>query len=336
MSKNFNTKGYAWVDNKFLDDERLHYYDVLVYIQLCRHANVETDETFISQGKLADKIGISRPTVNKAIKHLVELGYIETQPRARKNGGRTTSIYRILDAYEVAKSNQSKADLQGENGSQSKHDLHEDPGQSKHDLQEDPAKVNLVNNINNTIINKSLNNNNSKTEHSNMSNQLSLFDIPSKPTNAEEVVFSKRRGKSRSLEIIELYRQGRISIEKLDMMDLCYFFTVMHKEIVGSVISVVTAGQKSESDMGIFMRTFDLNAKTLVELMPKVLEEFLKQDEQRPRGKRQNKLNIGNLAQTWFMEPIMDKVKPKVNEKYLEPDEPTPVVNPNDIVDEIF
>lgn len=331
MSHDFsNTKGYSWVDNAFLDDERLHYFDVLVYIQLCRHADAETDETFISQKKIAEKIGISRPTVNKAIKHLVELGYIKATIRARKNGGRTTSIYKILDVYGYNKDSQSKSDLQ--------HDKHDEPSQSKSDLQGVPAKVNHVysnNNINN--INNKNNNYNNAILPSNMPKQQSLFSSDQSNVSTEEIIFRKRRGKSRSLEIIELYKQGRIPVTELDMLDLCYYYTICHKQIVGTVVSVVTRDNKSESDLSLFMSTYDLDNERFVKLLPKILETFVELDSAKPKTKRQNKLNIGNLAHSWFMDPIMDKVLPKVNTKYLDnSDTEYKGANPYRQVDEVF
>lgn len=56
---------------------------------------------FPSQSSLADDVGKSRKTVNEHIKALVELGYVESRPQFKKDGGQTSNKYRLLFDVEV-------------------------------------------------------------------------------------------------------------------------------------------------------------------------------------------------------------------------------------------
>ena len=45
---------------------------------------------------IAYNLGVSRQTITLAIKDLVANGYIESQNQYRKNGGKSSNIYKIL------------------------------------------------------------------------------------------------------------------------------------------------------------------------------------------------------------------------------------------------
>ena len=51
---------------------------------------------FHSMNTIANNLGVSRQTITLAIKGLVENCYIEYQNQYRKNGGKSSNVYRIL------------------------------------------------------------------------------------------------------------------------------------------------------------------------------------------------------------------------------------------------
>jgi biotin operon repressor len=90
--------GSAWASKETIFDPKIKGNTFHIYMSLCVYANIDTDETFVSQETLSECTGLSAKTVSTSIKLLVELGYIEKLSRGNKTrGGRTTNLYRIIN-----------------------------------------------------------------------------------------------------------------------------------------------------------------------------------------------------------------------------------------------
>lgn len=59
--------------------------DLLVYVSIKRYANNITKECFPSQTLIAEKSGLSKPTIQKSIRQLRDHGYLEVHKQGRKN-----------------------------------------------------------------------------------------------------------------------------------------------------------------------------------------------------------------------------------------------------------
>lgn len=68
--------------------------DRLVLLALADHADREGC-CFPGQGSIAQKTGLSRDTVGRAVRHLERAGYLEREPRTRGDGGRTSDLYKL-------------------------------------------------------------------------------------------------------------------------------------------------------------------------------------------------------------------------------------------------
>ncbi len=68
---------------------------VCLYMYLERHS-AKKGNCFHSMNTIAYNLGVSRQTITLAIKDLVANGYIESQNQYRKNGGKSSNIYKIL------------------------------------------------------------------------------------------------------------------------------------------------------------------------------------------------------------------------------------------------
>ena len=63
---------------------------------LATYASNGTGIAFPSIAELADSAGLSRSGVNMAIAQLRENGFLKTQARGSKEGGRTTNLYQLM------------------------------------------------------------------------------------------------------------------------------------------------------------------------------------------------------------------------------------------------
>jgi DNA-binding MarR family transcriptional regulator len=87
-----------WASSRLLincDLSELTFKDQLVLLYVARYAD-EKLECFPSQQKIADQIGSDRHSVNKSIKKLVRLGYLEMLPKVGRN-----NQYRLTMKGEV-------------------------------------------------------------------------------------------------------------------------------------------------------------------------------------------------------------------------------------------
>ena len=81
--------------NAVYGDQELSSRAKMVCLYLHDRANKD-GESWYAIGSIARDLHLSRSTVNRAIQDLLRLGWIEKQPRYRKNGGCTSNLYRIL------------------------------------------------------------------------------------------------------------------------------------------------------------------------------------------------------------------------------------------------
>lgn len=139
MSIKFMTK--VWQIDELEPNQKL------VFLSICDNANDE-GICYPSIDTIQNKTSISRPTVIKIINRLVELNYLMKTQRARKSGGRYSSLYLVfplenidkLDDEYKQKFSQSKEALLvpkvKSESSQSKMDLPSSDTQSKGALPE--------------------------------------------------------------------------------------------------------------------------------------------------------------------------------------------------------
>jgi hypothetical protein len=203
---------------------------------------------------------------------------------------------------------------------------------------------NSPSNKNNLNINK--NNLNTRDEPNNMSKQKSLFSLPkeSKVTPIMILDALKEGSKEKSLSKCDYILEESLSHSLLTDLDLCYFYQHLHSEIVGYHVSVnktvkqAQSGKTSIQYMEQFRDRYNLNMKQAFELLPRIVAEFKSMLESEGKKKSEWYLHIGHLTWTGncYIEKIMAKVKPKVNEKYLDDNEPELTGNPHRQVDEVF
>ncbi len=83
---------FTCLSNQLLDDDRIGYLEMAVYQGIARHANRQTGESWPGTETLARYAKCARNSVTKAIKKLVECGYLMLRP----GGGGKVNRYRLL------------------------------------------------------------------------------------------------------------------------------------------------------------------------------------------------------------------------------------------------
>ena len=86
--------------------------EISVYGALALHAD-ENGQCWPSAGRLAELVGVSVPTVHKALDRLVELGAVTRVTRRRPDGGQTSNLY-VLHAWGLARRAQERVHEQPE------------------------------------------------------------------------------------------------------------------------------------------------------------------------------------------------------------------------------
>lgn len=86
--------------------------ELAVYGALALHAD-ENGQCWPSAGRLAELVGVSVPTVHKALDRLVELGAVTRVVRRRPDGGQTSNLY-VLHAWGLARRAQEREQAQPE------------------------------------------------------------------------------------------------------------------------------------------------------------------------------------------------------------------------------
>lgn len=329
---------FYWVDMEFPDDDRIDGYDIAIYNIICKYANASKGNTaFPSQSLIADKLKFGRSLINQRLKKLEELGYLSSRFRARQDGGNSSKIYRIMNAksvyyaYIANKEHRNESCVSDVQGGPCVYDTQ---GACVSSTQGHVCVIHSNNN--NTNKNNSFNKNKDiKDDPVNIPKKKTLFDIPSKEPKVLDPlkVLEALKGKSKIVRKVQYVLAGELDTSYLDDLDLCLHYAQMHKEIVGYEIPY-----QKENYMRQFRQQRDISIHETFQLIPQILEVFKRMCEESKRKKSEWFLKIGLLT---FEAPsdisrIMDKVKPKMNEKYIVKDEQTPTKQGNDIVDEVF
>jgi hypothetical protein len=87
-----------FVDNAIIDEfgDQLSPYGLAVYVALCRHADIDSQECYPSHSTLAKETGMGEASVKKAVRKLEDLGLVRVSERWRENGGQTSNLYTLL------------------------------------------------------------------------------------------------------------------------------------------------------------------------------------------------------------------------------------------------
>lgn len=97
--------GWLWLRNEVIDQygAKIGAAGIAVYVALCRYADNDSQECFPSQAALGTSLGLSPPTVRKALGKLVECGLIASETRFDESGRQTSNLYYLLDLPPVEK-----------------------------------------------------------------------------------------------------------------------------------------------------------------------------------------------------------------------------------------
>ena len=92
-----------FVDNDLLDQygHILGAAGLAVYMVLCRHAHIDSQESFLKHQTIADKIGVSVSTVKRSLNQLRALMLIDWAPMYRQDGSQTCNEYVLLTVPET-------------------------------------------------------------------------------------------------------------------------------------------------------------------------------------------------------------------------------------------
>lgn len=354
-SKNIQDKyGFTMMDNVVLMSPVLHNHSKVLYVHLknfyfkisqAREFGVYKS-FYISRETLGKLMQMSASSIDGYMKPLKEVGLIDI----KSQGIGKPNVYVINDLTEEIVDrlqpdiNKWKSEKlgspntvnteqkSGENGSPNTvndHILQETPQYTV----KDPAVYGEQINTNTLNINTK---NIYKQKPSNIDNQKSLFNLKSEETKiSPKQVLKSLKGKHLIARKIQFVLEGELSHSVLTDLDLCFYFATKHKEFVGYDIPY----QKHQY-METWRNKYNLSIKEAFELLPEIAKAFRQLCEYEKRKKSQWCLKIG-----WFIfdapsdiSRIMDKVKPKVNTKYVEKEQPKEQPNTNiyDLADEEF
>lgn len=95
-------RNFYWCDNDFMDKAAriVEPIGVAVYSYLCRRADNDTQLAWPAVPTMAEVLGVTEPTIIKAIKALEACCIVEVIQRYRDDGGRMTNSYRLIDMAE--------------------------------------------------------------------------------------------------------------------------------------------------------------------------------------------------------------------------------------------
>lgn len=108
--------GHFWADNEVVDDylPAIGVYGFAVYMLLAKYADAKTGQCDPSVGGMATKLGLSDPTVRKALDKLEACGLIRVKHRRREKNGKLinqTSVYTLLAVEKHQRDIPTKGDL---------------------------------------------------------------------------------------------------------------------------------------------------------------------------------------------------------------------------------
>ena len=97
--------GWLWLRNEIIDQygAELGAIGIAVYVALCKHADNDTQECFPSHAAIGKAVGLSAPTVRKALDKLCDLNIIAREQRFDESGRQTSNLYYLLDLPPVEK-----------------------------------------------------------------------------------------------------------------------------------------------------------------------------------------------------------------------------------------
>ncbi len=93
---------YAMVPVQLLRSPEISSHAVRVFLLLDSYANWSTLEAFPAHARLAADMGVSVPTIRRALKELSDTGYVTALARNDARGMRVGTIYTLRDTPEVA------------------------------------------------------------------------------------------------------------------------------------------------------------------------------------------------------------------------------------------
>ena len=86
---------FAAVPERAVYDKRLGNAGFRVLAALCSYADKD-GHCFPGLGTIGGRLGITRQAVQRQVRHLKSLGYVNVEKRARPNGSGTTNCYLIV------------------------------------------------------------------------------------------------------------------------------------------------------------------------------------------------------------------------------------------------
>jgi hypothetical protein len=96
-AKSFTARKLDWI-NRIVSDRRLTLFQRVVGVALSFYFNADSSDCYVSQKKLAERVGGTVRAVQMAIDALVAAGLLAVQVGAGKN---STNTYRMLDGLEA-------------------------------------------------------------------------------------------------------------------------------------------------------------------------------------------------------------------------------------------
>jgi hypothetical protein len=110
---------FARIEDEFIDSvEEFDIYEKVIYMVLCRHANIYTATAFPSYLTIAKKAGCSRRKAIDSVASMVLKGIISKSPNINSKGEPTSNTYGILgykneSLYKLPKKEKKKEGAQG-------------------------------------------------------------------------------------------------------------------------------------------------------------------------------------------------------------------------------
>ena len=88
---------WCWIDNEYLNGyaKFLSVSSTAVYLSLCRHADNKTQSCFPSMRLVAEELGVSTKTVERATMELEEWGIISVKRSRKPDGTQANNVYTL-------------------------------------------------------------------------------------------------------------------------------------------------------------------------------------------------------------------------------------------------
>ncbi|HAC3037591.1 TPA_asm: helix-turn-helix domain-containing protein [Listeria monocytogenes] len=88
---------FTKIQNNVIEDERLNLQDLALYLALCKFANNKTQQCYPSKKSLLKVSRISDKPFRKALKHLIEYGYVKVETRLSTDGKQLSNMYTLVN-----------------------------------------------------------------------------------------------------------------------------------------------------------------------------------------------------------------------------------------------